>query len=79
LPRQRSHTPTVSGCRLNGWTSPANQRQLDLSGGFRHAYRRKQNVVEIRHMRDHELIAMIEIVSRGNKSSRSAIAEFAYS
>ncbi len=35
-------------------------------------YRRKQNVVAIRHVSGDRLIAMIEIISKGNKSGRMA-------
>ena len=35
-------------------------------------YRRKQNVVAIRHVSGDHLVAMIEIISRGNKSGRMA-------
>ena len=36
-------------------------------------YRRKQNSVVIRHSSDDRIIALIEIVSPGNKSSRHAL------
>lgn len=39
-------------------------------------YRRKQNRIAIRHVSDDDLVAVIEIVSPGNKSSRDAIREF---
>ena len=35
-------------------------------------YRRKQNVVAIRHVSGDHLVAMIEIISKGNKSGRMA-------
>ena len=39
-------------------------------------YRRKQNVVAVRHASGDELVAMVEIVSRGNKSGRIALDDF---
>jgi hypothetical protein len=39
-------------------------------------YRRKQNVIAVRHVSDDEIVAMIEIVSPGNKSSRKAMRDF---
>jgi hypothetical protein len=39
-------------------------------------YRRKQNLVAVRHVSDDEVVAMVEVVSPGNKSSRRAIEAF---
>ncbi|MDB5352021.1 MAG: hypothetical protein JWN86_3268 [Planctomycetota bacterium] len=39
-------------------------------------YRRKQNVVAVRHASGDELVAVVEIVSRGNKSGRAAFDLF---
>jgi hypothetical protein len=39
-------------------------------------YRRKQNSVTVRHVSDDRLIAVVEIVSPGNKSSRTAMRSF---
>ena len=39
-------------------------------------YRRKQNRVAIRHVSDDSLVAVIEIVSPGNKSGRNAMSKF---
>jgi hypothetical protein len=39
-------------------------------------YRRKQNVVAVRHVTGDRVVAMIEIVSQGNKSSLHAIRTF---
>ena len=39
-------------------------------------YRRKQNVVAVRHVSGDELVAVVEIVSKGNKSGRKAMADF---
>jgi hypothetical protein len=36
-------------------------------------YRRKQNSVAVRHVSDDELVAVVEIVSRGNKNSRKSL------
>jgi hypothetical protein len=39
-------------------------------------YRRKKSAIAIRHVSDDRLVAMIEIVSPGNKSSRRAFRAF---
>jgi hypothetical protein len=39
-------------------------------------YRRKQNSVVVRHVSGHRIVAMIEIVSPGNKSSQYALDSF---
>ena len=38
-------------------------------------YRRKKSVIGIRHVSHHRLIAVLEIVSPGNKSGRKPLAE----
>ncbi len=40
------------------------------------AYRRKQNRIAVRHSSDDDIVAVLEIVSAGNKSSRKAIRDF---
>lgn len=39
-------------------------------------YRRKQSAMAVRHVSGDRLVAMVEIVSRGNKSSRQALRSF---
>jgi hypothetical protein len=39
-------------------------------------YRRKQNVVAVRHAAGDELVAVVELVSKGNKSGRVAFDDF---
>jgi hypothetical protein len=39
-------------------------------------YRRKQNVVAVRHVSGDRLVAIVEIVSPGNKSSQAAFRRF---
>lgn len=39
-------------------------------------YRHKQNAVVVRHSSDDQVVAMIEVVSRGNKSSRKRLEAF---
>jgi hypothetical protein len=39
-------------------------------------YRRKQNVVAVRHVSGDHLIAIVEVVSKGNKSGRKAFDDF---
>jgi len=39
-------------------------------------YRRKQNVVAVRHVSGNRLVAIVEIVSPGNKSSQRVFLKF---
>ncbi len=39
-------------------------------------YRRKQNVAAVRHISDDHLVAVVEIVSKGNKPGRRAFEDF---
>jgi hypothetical protein len=39
-------------------------------------YRRKQNMAAVRHVSGDELVAVVEIVSKGNKSGRNAFDDF---
>ncbi len=39
-------------------------------------YRRKQSVVAVRHASDDRLVAIVEVVSKGNKSGRKALDDF---
>ena len=39
-------------------------------------YRRKQKTVTVRHVSGDRIVAMVEIVSPGNKSARHAIRSF---
>lgn len=39
-------------------------------------YRRKQNSIAVRHVSGDDLVAMVEVVSPGNKSSRNALRAF---
>ena len=39
-------------------------------------YRRKQNVVAVRHASGDHLVAIVEVVSKGNKSGRKAFEDF---
>jgi hypothetical protein len=52
---------------------PKVRQTAEAEGDF---YRRKQKQVTIRHVSGHRLVAMIEIVSPGNKSSRGALLDF---
>ncbi|HEY2785589.1 MAG TPA: DUF4058 family protein [Fimbriiglobus sp.] len=42
----------------------------------RDEYAKKAKVVRIRHVSDHSVVAVVEIVSQGNKTSRSAVRAF---
>jgi hypothetical protein len=40
------------------------------------SYRRKQSLVAVRHVSDHRVVAVAEVVSPGNKSTRQALEQF---
>jgi hypothetical protein len=52
-------------------TEPAGSAETDLE-----FYRRKQSIVAIRHVSGDDLVAIVEIVSKGNKSGRKALDDF---
>jgi hypothetical protein len=74
----------------NGEDAPASETKSERIGGVVLAepriqptaeaelgfYRRKQSSISIRHVSDDDIIAMIEIVSPGNKSGRHAMPAF---
>jgi hypothetical protein len=39
-------------------------------------YRRKQSSIAVRHVSGDDLVAMVEVLSRGNKASRNSLQEF---
>ncbi len=39
-------------------------------------YRRKQNIIAVHHVSDDRVVAVVEVVSPGNKSSRAALRSF---
>ena len=65
----------VSGRRSRGvlLAPPKLQPVAETELGF---YRRKQKNVTVRHVSGDEVVAMVEIVSPGNKSSRNAMRSF---
>jgi hypothetical protein len=62
--------PTTGGLLL---TAPKLQPIAETDLAF---YRRKQNSIAVRHVSGDRLVAMIEIVSPGNKSARSPLRAF---
>ena len=65
--------------RLVGGKSGSALRLVPEPSKFRSPeawYAAKANVIRIRHVSDHRVVAVIEIVSPGNKRSRSAMASF---
>jgi len=62
--------PRGVGCSWPNHAS-ASRRKTDLE-----FYRRKQNVVAVRHVSGDHLVAIVEIVSKGNKSGRKAFDDF---
>jgi hypothetical protein len=68
-------TPATSGADRGGvlLATPKLQPVAESDMAF---YRRKQKGVAVRHVSGDRLVAMVEIVSHGNKSSRKAIRAF---
>jgi hypothetical protein len=54
----------------------AEQQSGIVSGTDPEFYRRKQNVVAIRHVSGDRLVAVVEVMSKGNKSGRKALEDF---
>jgi hypothetical protein len=81
---------TPQGRDLNGAASGPGGRAPNSGGGVKLAppklrptaetemefHRRKQKVVSIRHVSDDKIVAMIEVVSPGNKDSRNPFRTF---
>ncbi len=65
-------TPSSGGTGLL-LAPPKKQPTVETEMEF---YRRKQNTVTIRHVSGDRIVAMVEVVSRGNKASRSAMKAF---
>lgn len=68
--------PTVDGRSNTPTALAAPPRTSTVVTGDRDFYRRKKNVVVIRHASGDRVVAVIELVSPGNKSSRKAFADF---
>jgi hypothetical protein len=62
---------TTDGGMLVAEPRVRNKAETDLE-----FYRRKQNVVAVRHVSGDHLVAVVEIVSKGNKSGRKAFDDF---
>jgi hypothetical protein len=65
-----------SSGRRNGDTVLARPRQKPIAQTEMEFYRTKQKSVTVRHVSDDEVVALIEIVSPGNKSHRGRFNEF---
>ena len=73
-----SEMDQAAGSGLDDITSDGNvllaPPQIQLTAeADREFYRRKQNMVAVRHVSGDEIIAVVEIISRGNKSSSIAM------
>jgi hypothetical protein len=71
LPEQRG--PSFDPQTLTAISSPAAGPAEESPEDF---YRRKQNAVVVRHVSGDRMVAVIEIVSPGNKSGRAAFQKF---
>ncbi len=72
--------PTVFSSGAGGWSAVAVAERPPKVQHHAKAevdtYARKASTVAIRHSSDHRVVAMIEVVSPGNKSGRAALSQF---
>ncbi len=66
-------TPARSGSGGVGLATPQLQPTAESDAAY---YRRKQKAVAVRHVSGDRIVAMIELVSPGNKASRHALRAF---
>ncbi len=59
-----------------GGTALAPPKVRPVAEADRDYYRRKQNVIAVRHVSGDRVVAVVEVVSAGNKSSRHALRSF---
>ena len=52
------------------------RRRFAITRSEADQYARKANSVVVRHSSDHRIVAMVEIVSPGNKTGRLALRQF---
>jgi hypothetical protein len=71
--QDRNIAPASNGGRIATQTRPKTKYYTELPGEFR---QRKKSVVAVRHVSGDHLVAMIEIVSPGNKNSANAFRAF---
>ena len=71
LPRGNGEDETAEGGVLVAAPRVRVTAETDLE-----LYRRKQNVAAVRHASDDRLVAVVEVVSKGNKSGRKAFDDF---
>jgi hypothetical protein len=64
------NSPSTAGVKL---AAPKLQPVAETDMAF---YRRKQNVVAVRHTSDDRVVAILEIVSRGNKAAQNPFRAF---
>jgi Protein of unknown function (DUF4058) len=79
-PRIAPHEPADGGARTSGGgtrvTLLAPPKAHIIAETDQEHYRRKQSLVSVRHVSDHRVVAVVEVVSPGNKSTRSALDQF---
>jgi hypothetical protein len=73
-PGNSSHKPEQSSGGVQLATAPPKVRYRVTSE--QKMYARKTRTVTIRHVSRHQIVAMIELISPGNKSSSKAVASF---
>lgn len=73
LPREEAHSLEPEGGVLLAEAPPQVQFRLKAEGDL---YAAKASAVVIRHVSGHRVVAVLEVVSPGNKSSRAALEQF---
>ena len=74
---QEEHEPLGNGSRSDDRGVIVSRPKARLAGETDlEFYRRKQNVVAVRHVSGDRLVAIVEIVSPGNKSSQAVFRKF---
>jgi len=74
IPTDEGPTPGVGRSAPSALAAPP--RTSNVVRGDRDFYRRKKNAVVVRHASGDRVVAVIELVSPGNKASRKAFADF---
>jgi hypothetical protein len=70
--REPSNTPGTGGTAVR-LAKPKVQPTAETDMAF---YRRKQNIIAVRHVSGDRIVAVVEIVSPGNKASRNPLRKF---
>ena len=65
--------PGTSAAEVSSWRPPKTRPIAQTEMEF---YRRKQSLIAVRHVSGDRVVAVVEVVSPGNKSTRNALEDF---